>query len=77
MTPTALRLIASLGVVVFLAVALLVMGDGRRLLEYPVEWAGLLILLIESAATVAIGMTLTYLFLGDAPARRKVGGSGP
>ncbi len=77
MTPTALRLIASLGVVVFLAVALLVMGDGRRLLEYPVAWAGLLILLIESAATVAIGMTLTYLFLGDAPARRKVGGSGP
>jgi multisubunit Na+/H+ antiporter MnhB subunit len=73
--PTTLRLIASLGVAVFLAVALLVMGDGRRLLEYPVERAGLLILLIESAATVAIGMTLTYLFLGDAPRRRPRGGA--
>ncbi len=75
MTPTALRLVASLGVAVFLAVALLVMGDGRHLLEYPVAWAGLLILLIESAATVAIGMTLTYLFLGDAP-RRPASGEG-
>jgi hypothetical protein len=76
LAPTALRLVASLGVAVFLAVALLVMGDGRRLLEYPVEWAGLLILLIESAATVAIGMTLTYLFLGDAPRRSAGGESG-
>lgn len=77
LAPTALRLIASLGVAVFLAVALLVVGNGRRLLEYPTQWAGLLILLIESAATVAIGMTLAYLFLGDAPDRRKRGVSGP
>jgi multisubunit Na+/H+ antiporter MnhB subunit len=75
-TPTALRLLASLSVAVFLAVALLVMGDGRRLLEYPTRWAGLLILLIESAATVAIGVTLAYLFLGDAPRRRAGKGTG-
>ena len=69
LSPTALRVLAALGVAVFLAVALLAMGRGR-LLEYPVEWAGLLILAIESAATVSIGLALAYLFRGDEPARR-------
>jgi multisubunit Na+/H+ antiporter MnhB subunit len=66
--PLALRALAALGVLVFAAVAVLVMGGGRRLLEYPVEWAGTLILLIESAATLSIGLALAYLFRGDAPA---------
>lgn len=66
--PLVLRALAALGVLVFAAVALLVMGGGRRLLEYPVEWAGALILLIESAATVSIGLALAYLFRGDEPA---------
>lgn len=64
--PAALRLLAALGVVVFLAVALLLMWGGR-LLEYPVERAGLLILVIESSATVSIGLALAYLFRGDEP----------
>ena len=68
----ALRLLATLGVGVFLAVALLAMGQGR-LLEYPAEWAGGLILAIESAATVSIGLALAYLFRGDEP---RGGGGG-
>jgi multisubunit Na+/H+ antiporter MnhB subunit len=66
LSPAVLRLLAALGVAVFLAVALLVMAQGR-LLEYPVAWAGGLILAIESAATVSIGFALAYLFLGDEP----------
>jgi multisubunit Na+/H+ antiporter MnhB subunit len=66
LSPAVLRLLAALGVAVFLAVALLVMVQGR-LLEYPVAWAGGLILAIESAATVSIGLALAYLFLGDEP----------
>ena len=69
LSPTALRVLAALGVAVFLAVALLAMGQGR-LLEYPTEWAGLLILAVESAATVSIGLALAYLFRGDEPAAR-------
>jgi multisubunit Na+/H+ antiporter MnhB subunit len=71
--PFALRLLAALGVLVFLAVALLAMWGGR-LLEYPPEWAGLLILTIESAATVSIGLALAYLFRGDEPATHRDGG---
>ena len=66
LSPAVLLLLAALGVAVFLAVALLVMVQGR-LLEYPVAWAGGLILAIESAATVSIGLALAYLFLGDEP----------
>ena len=66
LSPTALRGLAVLGVAVFLAVALLVMGGGR-LLEYPRGRAGLLILLIEAASTVSIGLALVYLFRGDEP----------
>jgi multisubunit Na+/H+ antiporter MnhB subunit len=65
--PLALRALAALGVLVFAAVAALLMAGGRRLLEYPVEWAGVLILVIESAATLSIGLALAYLFRGDAP----------
>jgi multisubunit Na+/H+ antiporter MnhB subunit len=71
LSPFVLRLLAALGVAVFLAVALLALLQGR-LLEYPAGWAGGLILAIESAATVSIGLALAYLFLGDEPR----GGSG-
>jgi multisubunit Na+/H+ antiporter MnhB subunit len=71
--PFALRLLAAAGVLVFLAVALLAMWGGR-LLEYPPEWAGLLILAIESAATVSIGLALAYLFRGDEPTTHREGG---
>lgn len=55
------------GLAVFVAVGFGVMGSGRRFLEYPVELAGVLMLLIETAATVSIAMILTGLFMGGRP----------
>lgn len=52
---------------VFLAVGLGVMLFGRRLLEYPQGQAGTLILLIETAALISIGLTLGCLFYGGRP----------
>ncbi|MCZ7641086.1 MAG: Na(+)/H(+) antiporter subunit B [Verrucomicrobia bacterium] len=56
------------GLLVFLGVGLALVIAGRRLLEYPAGWAGALILLIEAAVTLSIGLTLTLLFLGGRPA---------
>lgn len=52
------------GPVVFLVMAAAAVGSGRRLLEYPADQAGAQILLIEFAAAVSIGLTLTALYLG-------------
>ena len=54
----------SAGILVFTGVALASMALGGRLLEYPRDWAGILILVIESAATLSIGVTLVVLFVG-------------
>lgn len=62
-----LRLTLIAGVAVFAAVAAGVMWAGASLLEYPPQWAGGLILLIEVAATLSIGATLAALFLGGQP----------
>jgi multisubunit Na+/H+ antiporter MnhB subunit len=56
-----------LGLVVFSAVGLAMALGGRRFLEYPPDHAGSLILLIETAAMVSIGLTLGCLFLGGRP----------
>jgi multisubunit Na+/H+ antiporter MnhB subunit len=56
-----LRLGLAGGFLIFLAVAALANRD--RLLQYPVEHAGILILLIESGLTVSIGLILAGLFL--------------
>ena len=55
------------GASLFLAVGLGVMLAGRGFLEYPPSWAGGLILLIETAATLGIASTLVLAFLGGAP----------
>jgi multisubunit Na+/H+ antiporter MnhB subunit len=62
------RIALVMGVVVFLAVAVLVMAGGRSLLEYPPANAGMLILVIEIFASVSIGATLVGFFLGADPA---------
>ena len=59
-----LRLGLVLGLSVFIAVAAGVMAGGGQLLEYPRAHAGLLILLIESAALISIALTLAALFVG-------------
>lgn len=63
-----LRWLVILGAGVFLLVglALAVLGDG--LLTYPPAFAKWLILLIETAATLAIGATLAAAYVGGRPA---------
>lgn len=60
------------GLLVFLAVAALLLGEGR-LLQYPVVHAGSLILLIEAALTISLGLILAglFLFLPDGDEQRR------
>jgi multisubunit Na+/H+ antiporter MnhB subunit len=55
------------GVGVFVAVGLLVSAGGHAFLEYPRGWSGILILLIECAATLAIATTLALAYVGGRP----------
>lgn len=55
------------GVAVFVGVGLLVMQDARTFLEYPRDWAGVLILVIEAAATVSIAVALALAYVGGRP----------
>lgn len=50
------------GLLVFLALAVALSGPGA-LLQYPPQYAGALILLVESALTVSLGLILAGLFL--------------
>lgn len=62
------RLLVVLGLVVFLAVGLAILGlglGGTAWLEYPAEQAGALILTIEIAAALSIATTLTLLVVGE------------
>ncbi|MEZ5536265.1 MAG: Na(+)/H(+) antiporter subunit B [Thiolinea sp.] len=68
---TALRLGLALGTAVFLLVALGVILAGNTLLQYPPDQAKWWILLIETAATLSIGMTLTLAFIGGSPTLAK------
>lgn len=62
-----LRLVLVAGLLLFLLVGISVMFFGRQFLEYPLPYAGALILLIEAVATLSIGITLAALFLGGRP----------
>lgn len=68
---TLLRLILTGGVSVFALIGVSTLFADRFFLQYPTEYAGELILLIESAATLAIGLTLTLLFVGTISAGRQ------
>ncbi len=65
-----LRLGLVLGLSTFIAVGAGVMVGGGHLLEYPQALAGGLILIIEAASTLSIGLTLAGLFLGGRPQAR-------
>jgi multisubunit Na+/H+ antiporter MnhB subunit len=58
------QLVVVAGPWVFVGLAAFSLLIGGRLLEYPPAQAGVLILALETAATVSIGVTLTALFLG-------------
>ena len=62
-----LRFLLIFGLAVFVAVTLVLQLFGASFLEFPPSLAGSLILLIEAAAALSIGVTLTALFLGGRP----------
>lgn len=65
---TLLRAGLALGLAVFVAVALALLGAGA-LLQYPPAMAGGLILLIEASLTLSIGLTLAGLYLAGTGVR--------
>jgi len=62
-----LRFALSTGLIVFLLVAGGVIVSGRNLLEYPVSHAGKLIVLVEAAISISIGLILITLFAANPP----------
>ncbi len=62
-----LRLAIVIGLGVFVLVATMSILLGGELLEYPLPYAAILILLIEAAATLSIAITLAALFMGGRP----------
>ena len=62
-----LRFSLVLGLAMFVLVAVLMLLLGESFLELPLAYAGALILLIEAAAALSIGITLAVLFLGSRP----------
>jgi len=65
-----LRLVLVLGLAVFVAVGVALFSAGGMFLQYPPGLAAGLILFIEAAATLSIGVTLAALFLGGSPSPR-------
>jgi multisubunit Na+/H+ antiporter MnhB subunit len=64
------------GVGVFLLVGLGLVLIGQPFLGYPPAWAGVLILMIETAAMVAIAATLVLAFIGGPASPRVVEAEG-
>ena len=62
-----LRLLLVLGLLAFVAVGVALFSASGKFLQYPPALAGGLILFVEAAATLSIGVTLTALFLGGRP----------
>ena len=66
--PLRIALVTGLGM--FLTVGMVLILAGQHFLQYPLPFATALILLIEAAATLSIGITLAALFLGSRPEAR-------
>jgi multisubunit Na+/H+ antiporter MnhB subunit len=64
-----LRILLVAGPAVFTLVAGALVLVDKPMLQYPRQYAGSLILLIEAASTLTIGITLTLLFAGGRPHR--------
>ena len=65
-TKFGLRVVISVGFIVFLAIAVGVMFLGGVLLEYPRDYAKALVLIVETWLTVSIGAILASLFIASA-----------
>jgi len=66
-----LRFLLVAGPGAFVAIAALTLLIEGQLLAYPPAQAGILILMLETAATFSIGVTLAALFLGGRPRNDK------
>ncbi|WP_372880580.1 Na(+)/H(+) antiporter subunit B [Psychromonas sp.] len=64
LTQILLRLALIAGLAAFITIALLMLFLEGRVLQYPPDQAGILILILETVATLSIGVTLAALFLG-------------
>jgi multisubunit Na+/H+ antiporter MnhB subunit len=65
--PLLYRVGVSLGVFTFLGLGLSMLLVTGRFLDWPPAAAGALVLVVEAAATVAIGLTLALLLIGGRP----------
>lgn len=80
-TPRTERVLLVVGIATFLAVGLGGLSGERTFLQYPTAWAKWLILAIESACTVSIGVMLFGMYRGglrsvpirEADRRKEVG----
>jgi multisubunit Na+/H+ antiporter MnhB subunit len=59
------------GIFTFVLVALLTAFYSTYALDFPADNAGLIILIIETTATISIGVTLATLFLGANPINKE------
>jgi multisubunit Na+/H+ antiporter MnhB subunit len=66
-----LRLILVAGPATFLLLAVITLVLEGRLLQFPPQWAGSLILIIETTATISIAATLIALFRGTPPDKEE------
>jgi len=71
-----LHIVIAAGVGMFLLVGLSLLFLGRPFLGYPPAWASALILLIETAAMLAIAATLALAFLGGRPQSPRLNATG-
>jgi multisubunit Na+/H+ antiporter MnhB subunit len=76
---SAMRWLLILGIGVFVIVGLLVMTTEQVFLQYPEGLAGVLILLIEVAATLSIAAALALAYIGGRPSgwEADIGGDTP
>ncbi len=71
LTALPLRVSLAAGSAIFLIVGIYTLMSEGQVLKYPESQAGTLILIIETAASLSIGVTLTALFLGYLPTNKK------
>ncbi len=62
-----IRLLLVIGIGLFVGIGLLMMLLNQHFLDYSEDWAGLLILVIETAATLSIAAALTLAYTGGRP----------
>lgn len=67
-----LRIVLIIGPSTFVTMGVITLLLEGQLLTYPDGYAGLLILIMESAAMLSIGATLAALFMGGSPGSRQL-----